>query len=219
MKAGVSDEEIANRLDIPADKVRESIQRFESVRASVNNEVIDMAVNTEALVALEGVGDDLREARQALRFTGAYDLSGQPIYDRDHTLMLDSISALGSLVEKTRPKGGGVQINTAIQNNGGGNGSNGNGGQGRSFEAMLREAKAQRALTDGGGGGSGSGSGSGSSIAVADTGSDIDIQDADFDDADDADDDESDGDDGLNGLNGLDDPDDAGIDEEMDNGE
>lgn len=195
-KGGVSDEEIAARLDLKVDAVCEAIQRFESIRASVNNEIVDMAVNVEALVALEGVGDDLREARNGLRFTGAYDQEGSPIFERDYSLMLESISGLGALVEKTRPKGGGVQINTAIQNNGGGNG-NGNGGQGRSFEAMLREAKAQRALTEGDGGGA--------AVAVAEA--DPDIQDAEFDeDEDDAD-------------NGYDDADDAGIDEEMDNGE
>lgn len=146
----MSEEEIAARLKMKPDKVKQAITAFEQARASVNNEIVDMAVNTEALIALDGVGDDLRDARQALRWTGAYDSIGDPIFERDHSLMLDSVTALGALVEKTRPKGGGVTVNTAIQNNG----SNGGGqGQGRSFEALLREAKAQRQLTDGGSGG------------------------------------------------------------------
>lgn len=198
MKAGVSDEEIAARLSMDVAKVHEAIQNFESYRAELSHDLVDTVVNMEAAVALEGVGDDLRDARQGLRFTGAYDTTGEPIFERDLTTMLASVSVLGSLVAKIRPRGGGLQINTAIQNNS--NGGNGSGpGQGRSFEAMLREAKAQRALT----------AGDGPAVALAD-----EIADAEFEDEPDTDTDED-----IPGGIALDDPDDAGIDEEQDNGE
>lgn len=112
-----------------------------------------MAANIEAMVAVEGVGDDLRDARQAKRFTGYYDISGNPIFERDWTVALDAVDKLGTLIAKTRTKDGGG-VNIAIQNNTANVNGNGNGnGRVRSFEALVREAEKRRRLELGDGSG------------------------------------------------------------------
>jgi len=118
------------------------------VRAGVGHDIVDMAINTEVLNAMDGVGEDLRDVRQAQVFTGVYDKDGNPVYARDMDLVLRSIVALGNLVEKTRPKGAGVAVNVGVQTNVNNGGTN---GKGRSFEAMVREAEKRQRLELGAG--------------------------------------------------------------------
>ena len=118
------------------------------MRAGVGHDIVDMAINTEVLNAMDGVGEDLRDVRQAQVFTGVYDKDGNPVYARDMDLVLRSIVALGNLVEKTRPKGAGVAVNVGVQTNVNNGGTN---GKGRSFEAMVREAEKRQRLELGAG--------------------------------------------------------------------
>lgn len=118
------------------------------MRAGVGHDIVDMAINTEVLNAMDGVGEDLRDVRQAQVFTGVYDKDGNPVYARDMDLVLRSIVALGNLVEKTRPKGAGVAVNVGVQTNVNNGGTN---GKGRSFEAMVREAEKRQRLELGSG--------------------------------------------------------------------
>jgi hypothetical protein len=104
-----------------------------------------MVVNAEVLTAMNGVGNVIQAAMSAERFTGAYDLAGQPIMDADHTTALDAVRAARELAEVTKPKGG-AAINIGIQNNPGGNG-NGN-SHVKTFEQRVREKRGVLAASD-----------------------------------------------------------------------
>lgn len=98
-----------------------------------------MVVNAEVLTAMNGVGNVIQAAMSAERFTGAYDLAGQPIYGADHTTALDAVRAAKELAEVTKPKGGGAAINIGINNQPGANG-NGN-SHVKTFEQRVREKR------------------------------------------------------------------------------
>jgi hypothetical protein len=149
-KAGQGDDQIAATLNIDLAEVESHYRNFEAIRASVSNEIVDMATNIESLVGLDGVGQDLSDARKAMRFTGHYHKdTGEPIYERDWSVVLDSVDKLSNLVAKGRSKEPSVAVNVGIQNNLNGNG---NGGGARSFEAMVRQAEERRRLELGDGG-------------------------------------------------------------------
>lgn len=141
-RSGQSDEQISTDLNIDILEVDKHYRNFEAIRLSVSSEIVDMATNIEALNGLEGVGTDLQDARQARRFTGYYDIQGNPIFERDWSVVLESVDKLSNLVQKTRSKEGGG-VNIAIQNNTlNGNGSNGGNGSVRSFEQRVRDHRA-----------------------------------------------------------------------------
>jgi hypothetical protein len=144
-RAGVPEEEISGRLKIDTDTVKEFIQDFEAARASVSRDVVDMATNVESLIAIDGAGQRLQDAQEAVRFSGIYDGDGNPIYERDWTTMMEAVKTAKGLLDTTQPKSGGPAINIGI-NNAGNNGNGGSGGQGRSFEAMIRLAEQRKHL-------------------------------------------------------------------------
>jgi hypothetical protein len=112
-----------------------------------SSDMLTTLVNTEVMTAIDGAGADLQEARRAMRFIGAYNSDGEPVYERDYHLTIEAVKAAGELAAQVMPKsGGGVAVNVGINNNPNGNGI---GGQGRSFEAMLREAEKKYQLTAG----------------------------------------------------------------------
>jgi len=141
-KAGVDDARIADRLGITVVDVEHYISLFEGERAMVSGEMIDDFINLEVMRALEGAGSDLREARRATRYTGRDDAEGNPIMERDWNTMIASVQASGELLDRVRPKGGGVNVAVGIQNNPG----NGNNGQSRSFESVLRQVEQRRRM-------------------------------------------------------------------------
>lgn len=129
--------------------VEQAARDFEALRVLASSDIIDTLVNTEAIRAIDGVSSDIREARRAVRFTGAYNRDGDPIYERDFPLTLEAIKTARELVESVRPKnGGGVAVNVGINNNPNGGGVS----HGRSFEAMVRLAEQKRKLELGDGG-------------------------------------------------------------------
>ena len=137
-KAGDQPERIAEKLRSTIEEVAEAVANFEAARFAVSSDIVDMVVNTEVLTAISGAGNRIQEAMAARRFTGAYDpVTKQPIYDPDHTTALDAIDTAGSLIDKVRPKGGGVNVAVGIQNSGNGNGV----GQVKTFEQRVREKR------------------------------------------------------------------------------
>ena len=135
-KAGVDDARIADRLSITVVDVEHYISLFEGERAMVSGEMIDNFINLEVMRALEGAGSDLREARMATRYTGRDDKEGNPIMERDWNTMIASVQASGELLDRVRPKGGGVNVAVGIQNTG-----NGMTGTVRTFEQRVREKR------------------------------------------------------------------------------
>ena len=140
-RAGDSIERIAAKLKISNDAVEDGIKNFQAAQAALSTDILDMAMNSELMTGIEGLGEDLVGARQVLRFSGFYDREGQPVYERDWTLALEATKTLGDLYDKAKPKtGGGVAVNVGINNNG----SNGNGnglGQVKTFEQRVREKR------------------------------------------------------------------------------
>jgi hypothetical protein len=137
-KAGDQPDRIAAKLHCTVEQVSDAVANFEAARHAVSSDIVDMVVNTEVLTAMNGVGNRLQEAMAAKRFTGAYDpATNEPIYDTDHATALDAIDKAGSLIDKVRPKGGGVNVAVGIQNSGNGNGI----GQVKTFEQRVREKR------------------------------------------------------------------------------
>jgi len=136
-KAGDEYPRIAEKLKISADEVESAIREFEAKRALASSDIVDMITNTEAMRAIEGSGEDIRNARQAVRFTGAYDANGDPVFDRDWSTALDAIDRAINMATSTKPKGGGVNVAVGIQNSPGGNGI----GQVKTFEQRVREKR------------------------------------------------------------------------------
>ena len=132
-------------MKVSVEEVEQAVKGFEAARAQVSTDIVDMVVNAEVLTAMNGVGNVIQAAMSAERFTGAYDLAGQPIMDADHTTALDAVRAAKELAEVTKPKGG-AAINIGIQNNPGGNG-NGNGSV-KTFEQRVREKRGVLAESD-----------------------------------------------------------------------
>ena len=137
-KAGDEPARIAHKLKLDVEEVEQAVRDFEAARVLASSDMIDMLVNTEVITAMDGVGDDIQEARRAVRFTGAYNGDGDPIYERDFGLALDAIKTAGELVAQVRPKGGGgVAVNVGINNNGNG----GSVGPVKTFEQRVREKR------------------------------------------------------------------------------
>jgi hypothetical protein len=137
-RAGEQPERIAAKFKIDVEEVESLIKRFEAARVMVSADIVDMAVNSEVMIAADGVGADIRDARRAMRFTGAYDSDGNPVYDRDWATTLDAVDALGGLIGQVRPKSGGPAINIGINNQPG----NGNGAATvKTFEQRVREKR------------------------------------------------------------------------------
>lgn len=143
-EAGVEPARIAERLKIPLDDIQKAIDGFNAVRASVSSSIVETVFNAEAIRAINGAGDRLQAAMDSHRFTGAYSKAGDPIFEPDHTMAIESIKTAKDIAEIGMPKGGGAAINIGINNAGRDNG--GSGGPGRSFEAMVRLAEHKRKL-------------------------------------------------------------------------
>lgn len=139
-RAGDSIERIAAKLKISNEEVEDGIRNFEAARVSVSNDIVDMAMNHELMTGIEGLGADLMDARQVLRFSGVYDANGNPIYERDWSLALEATKTLGDLYDKAKPKtGGGVNVAIGIDNKGNVNG--GLNSQVKTFEQRVREKR------------------------------------------------------------------------------
>jgi hypothetical protein len=104
-----------------------------------------MAAVNEALTAVAGMGQDLQDARGAVRATGVTDSNGEPIFERDWRTVMESAKTTIELFEKTQPRGGGPAINIGINNNGNGGGGV---GQVKTFEQRVREKRGVLAATD-----------------------------------------------------------------------
>jgi hypothetical protein len=137
MKSGESPERVAAKFNIPLDSVESVVREFEAAHALASSDIVDMVVNTEIMTAVEGVGNRLQEAQHAMRDTGLADANGQPIYEPDHRLAIEAIKTIGELMERGRPKSGGVNVAVGIQNSGNGNGI----GQVKTFEQRVREKR------------------------------------------------------------------------------
>lgn len=140
-KAGDEPARIAAKLNISVEEVKECVHNFESARASVSSDIVDMATNAEFVTGIDGAGDRIQEAMRARRFV-AYTRTGDPIFEPDHQTALDAIKTAGDMLSQVRPKGGGVNVAVGIQNSPG----NGN-GQVKTFEQRVREKRGM--LADG----------------------------------------------------------------------
>ncbi len=137
--AGEDPTRIAAKLRITIEDVEDYIRSFEAARAAASHDIVDMVINSEVLVAANGMGHRLQAAQNAERFTGVYDKQGNPIYEPDHHLALDAIKTMGDMMAQVRPKGSGPAINIGINNAGRDNGSGT--GVAKSFEHRVREKR------------------------------------------------------------------------------
>jgi hypothetical protein len=137
-EAGIEPARIAERLHVDLADVQSAIEGFNAARAAASSSIVETVFNTEALIGISGAGDRLQAAQQAVRFTGAYNNMGDPIFEPDHQLALEAIGKAKDIAESMRPKSGGGNINIGINNQPG----NGNAvGQVKTFEQRVREKR------------------------------------------------------------------------------
>ncbi len=137
--AGEDPTRIAAKLRITIEDVEDYIRSFEAARAAASHDIVDMVINSEVLVAANGMGHRLQAAQNAERFTGVYDKQGNPIYEPDHHLALDAIKTMGDMMAQVRPKGSGPAINIGINNAGRDNGSGT--GVAKNFEQRVHDKR------------------------------------------------------------------------------
>jgi hypothetical protein len=124
--------------------VQESLATVDEYRSYVSSDVVEMKVNEIALDLLEDSRDVLRGALKADKVIHVFK-NGKVKKEADHLMRLKAHDRVRLLLETTRPKVPGIQLNQQINNN-----QNGDhvAPDGMSFEARLRRIREKRGLKD-----------------------------------------------------------------------
>lgn len=129
--------------------IKASIDRYQLYRDSLGNDEIDLSLNELASRVMPKVEKVLTEAMKADHVVNV-GRGRQVIMKKvaDHATRLKSVEMVKSIMEISRPKGGGININTQV-NNGRGEGGGTAAPRGFDFEARLRDIRASKGITDG----------------------------------------------------------------------
>lgn len=145
-RRGWSPEDIAVRNNTSVPVVKAALDRYALYRDSLANEEIDLDLNAMAarlIPKAEKVLTGAMGATVSKTFT-----KGKKTFTRavpDHGTRLKAIETMRSMVEAARPKGGGIQINTQVNN-----GKNGEPARvvKFDFESRVRMARESKGLAN-----------------------------------------------------------------------
>ena len=144
-RAGVSEDEIAARLNVGLDIVKAGVGAMEAYRQSYSHDIVDMKINEVVINQLDNMQQAFSDGLAAMRLLEETGPNGEPIFQIDHNTRIKMIDAISNLIDKVRPKtGAGVAVNILNQNNN----QNVAGGAGRSFEARVRTLRDRRGIKD-----------------------------------------------------------------------
>jgi hypothetical protein len=145
-RRGWSTAELAVRFSTKEPNVKAAIERYQIYRDSLANDEQDLALAEMVQRAMPKVEKVLTEAMKADRQVNVG--RGQQVIMRkiaDHSTRLAAVSMVKEFIETGRPKGGGIQINTQVNNPGGGPTPTVI-SKGFDFESHLREIREKKGL-------------------------------------------------------------------------
>jgi len=210
VRSGKTVEYVAKIMNATEDEVEKGVLMVEAWQHSNSRDMVEAAVNEQAIEAISPIGRTLAEAQRAERVVPAvYDDKGNEIASEirmpDFTTRIEAVKATATIISAVREKAPTVAINQQFNQNN----MNGMGGMGKpmSFEARVREKQEQRQRL--------LAANNPVTVSVVATGSKADGADGDYDGDEDAGD-EDDGDDEIVDVDVVDDIEDGEDDEELD---
>jgi hypothetical protein len=148
-KAGSDPSYIAVMMNASVEEVTEGVTAVERWKAANSREIVEAAMNEQAILAIEPVGRTLAAAQSARRLVAAavyHPKTGEVLRDAeyapDYQTQIAATEAVARIVESVQARGPGVQVNV------GGNQLHLNGGGGRSFEERLRMQREKRGMRE-----------------------------------------------------------------------
>lgn len=149
-KRGQTAETIAAHNHMKEPQVRAAIDRWQLFADVHSNEQVDLKYNQmfEEIIPMQK--KVLLDAMKADHVVNVG--RGKQVIMRkmaDHTTRLESLKTAKALMEISRPKGGGININTQVNNDRGGVAA-ANAPRGFDFEARLRDIRASKGIEDAG---------------------------------------------------------------------
>lgn len=144
-RRGWTTEQLAARENVREPAIKDSIARYQLYRDSLAIDEQDLHIAEMTSRLMPGAEKVLAGAMTAKRTIYTGKKARQVI---DHDTRIRGVETLKSFMEAVRPKGGGISINTQVNN---GRGENGNGSgriSGFDFESRLRKIRAEEGLSN-----------------------------------------------------------------------
>lgn len=146
-KRGRSDDELATLFGVGIDKIRQAYDRWDLHVSKYDNIELDRALVEVGMEMLPQVKKSIAGALTATKLETV--TKGKKVIQRrvaDRATQLKAVATYRDLMEVTRPKGVGVQVNTQINNPGGDKPSSTP--KGFDFESRLRMIRADKGLSN-----------------------------------------------------------------------
>lgn len=141
---GWTAEQLAARENVKEPVIKDSIMRYQLYRDSLNIDAQDLSIAEMTQRLMPGAEKVLAGAMQAKRTIYSGKRARQVV---DHDTRIRGVETLKSFMEAVRPKGGGININTQV-NNGNQGGGAPTATRGFDFEARLRNIREKKGLVN-----------------------------------------------------------------------
>ena len=146
---GWSDDQLAVRFKISVVAVQEAKVRWMLYAASLNPESQDLAISEmfgRLLPKTEKVMTEAMKAEHLINVGRGREVIMKKV--ADHATRLKSVEMVKTIIEVTRPKGGGITVNTQVNNGRGEAGGANTSSKGFDFEARLRDIRERKGLAN-----------------------------------------------------------------------
>lgn len=145
-RRGWTTEALAGRENVKEDVIKASIERYQIYRDSLAVDEQDLAIAEMTSALMPQVQKVLTDAMKAEHTVNVG--KGQRVIMRkvaDHATRMEATKTVKSFIETGRPKGGGIVVNTQVNNQAGGQPQPG-AAKGFDFESHLRDIRAAKGL-------------------------------------------------------------------------
>lgn len=141
-RRGWTTEQLASRENVKETVIKDSIARYQLYRDSLAIDEQDLHIAEMTQRLMPGAEKVLAGAMQAKRTIYTGKRARQVV---DHDTRIKAVDTWKTIMEMSRPKGGGISINTQV-NNGQQGGGAPTASRGFDFEARLRDIRERRGL-------------------------------------------------------------------------
>ena len=148
-RRGWSDDQLAVRYGLKVTTVKEARDRYLLFKDTLSVDEQDLALSqmTERLMPkVEKVLTDAMKAEHSINVGRGREVIMKKV--ADHATRLKGAEMVKSFVEVTRPKGGGITVNTQVNNGRGEAGGANTSSKGFDFEARLRDIRERKGLAN-----------------------------------------------------------------------
>jgi len=149
-KKGWTDDQLAARFHMKETDVKAAIGRHELWRAQFDNAEVDLEVNRMIIgKVLPEMGKVLLDGMKATTMENFG--RGKKVIMRkvaDHATRLKSVEMAKTIMDTTRPRGGGIQLNQQFNNPSGQQGGGEGGGRGFDYETRLRQIRESKGISN-----------------------------------------------------------------------